>query len=139
MTEAGLEMLKRHEELRLAAYRCPAGKWTIGWGHTNKVHEGDTCTKEEAEDFLLYDVVVAERDARSLITHFDTLTPRQQDAIINLAFNLGRKKLSGFTTTLNYIRTGKYAAAADSLSHTKWAKDVGSHRSYDIITAIREG
>jgi GH24 family phage-related lysozyme (muramidase) len=56
-----------------------------------------------------------------------------------LAFNLGRKTLSKFTTTLNYIRTGRYAAAANSLARTKWARDVGIHRSDDIIRAIREG
>ncbi|MFA5186667.1 MAG: lysozyme [Patescibacteria group bacterium] len=139
MTEAGIKMLKGHEGLRLVAYKCPAGKLTIGYGHTNKVKEGDTCTITEAEAFLLYDIAVAEKDAQLLIKHFPSLTPRRQDAITNLALNLGRTKLAKFTTTLNYIRTGKFAAAANSLAHTKWAKDVGKHRSGDIITAIREG
>ncbi len=139
MTPEGLEMLKRHEGLRLEAYLCPAGKRTIGYGHTGKVKMGTVITKEFADQLLSYDVAVAEKDARALIRHFDDLTPRRQDAVINLAFNLGRKKLSTFHTTLNYIRKGSWAAAADSLSHTKWAKDVGPNRSGDIIGAIREG
>jgi lysozyme len=139
MTEAGLAMLKEHEGLRLVAYRCPAGKWTIGYGHANKVHEGDTCTEDEAEGYLLYDVAVAERDANALLSCFPSLSPRRQDAIANLAFNLGRTKLAKFTTTLNYIRTGKFQAAADSLSRTKWARDVGPNRARDITAAIKEG
>ena len=29
--------LKGYENLELTAYVCPAGKRTIGWGHTGKV------------------------------------------------------------------------------------------------------
>ncbi len=133
-------MLKRHEGLRLVSYRCPAGKLSIGFGHTNKVLPGDICTKEEADAFLSYDVAVAERDAEALLGKtFFVLSPRRQDAVINLAFNMGRRRLSAFVTTLNYLRTGKFTAAAGSLSRTKWVKDVGAGRSGDIITAIREG
>lgn len=38
--QAGLDLIKQYEGCRLAAYRCAAGVWTIGYGHTAGVHSG---------------------------------------------------------------------------------------------------
>ena len=48
-----LKLIKDSEGCKLKAYKCPADKWTIGFGNTfyedgDKVKEGDTITKEEA-------------------------------------------------------------------------------------------
>ena len=37
MTQQGLDLIKKYEGLRLEAYKCPAGVWTIGYGHTKGV------------------------------------------------------------------------------------------------------
>ncbi|MCD8134613.1 MAG: hypothetical protein LUH01_01140 [Parabacteroides gordonii] len=37
----GINLIKEHEGLRLEAYRCPAGIYTIGYGHTAGVRRGD--------------------------------------------------------------------------------------------------
>ena len=46
---AGLELIKKFEGCRLVAYRCAAGVWTIGYGHTQGVKQGQTCTQKQAE------------------------------------------------------------------------------------------
>ena len=33
----GLALIKKFEGLELNAYKCPAGVWTIGYGHTKGV------------------------------------------------------------------------------------------------------
>ena len=38
MGEKGLKLVKSFEGLYLKAYKCPAGVWTIGYGHTGKVN-----------------------------------------------------------------------------------------------------
>ena len=38
-------LVKEFEGLYLKAYKCPAGVWTIGWGHTSGVREGMTITR----------------------------------------------------------------------------------------------
>ncbi|WP_193432926.1 glycoside hydrolase family protein [Candidatus Williamhamiltonella defendens] len=38
----GIEQIKAFESLRLKAYLCPGGRWTIGYGHTKGVKAGDT-------------------------------------------------------------------------------------------------
>lgn len=55
-----LKIIKEFEGLRLEAYRCPAGTWTIGYGTTRypgkdggPVRKGDTITPEQAESYLL--------------------------------------------------------------------------------------
>ena len=49
----GLELIKHFEGCELKAYLCPAGVWTIGYGHTKGVKEGDVITAEEADAMLL--------------------------------------------------------------------------------------
>ena len=53
MTEAGLALIKRFEGYRGEAYLCPAGVWTIGYGHTSvagnpAVTRGAKMNREEA-------------------------------------------------------------------------------------------
>jgi lysozyme len=43
------------EGLKLAAYQDTGGVWTIGFGHTAGVKEGDTCTPEQAATWLAVD------------------------------------------------------------------------------------
>ena len=52
----GLTIIKDHEGLELEAYKCPAGVWTIGYGHTKGVKKGDKCSKADAESWLVEDI-----------------------------------------------------------------------------------
>ena len=47
----GLNLIKHFEGCELQAYKCPAGVWTIGYGHIKGVSEGMTITQEEREQF----------------------------------------------------------------------------------------
>ena len=40
INDAGLDLVRSFEGLRTEAYRCPAGVWTIGYGHTGDVQPG---------------------------------------------------------------------------------------------------
>jgi GH24 family phage-related lysozyme (muramidase) len=143
MTNEGFSVLKSDEALRLKAYRDTEKVWTIGWGHTAGVYEGMTITKEQAEKLLLADWRVAENDSLSLLFNYTSLgeCPRR-DAIVMLSFILGYTRFSRFTTTLNYLRLGRWNQACDSLSRTKWFRDLrgdrpGIQRPERIIYAIK--
>ena len=82
----GLSLIKQHEGLRLTAYQCNAGVWTIGYGHTKGVKEGDTCTQDQADAWLLEDVEHAESAVNSQGL---TLTQNQFDALVSFVFNVG--------------------------------------------------
>lgn len=86
ISNKGIELIKRHEGLVLKAYRCPADKWTIGYGHTLNVKSTDVINKEQAECFLRQDVKSAESDVNREKLN---LTQNQFDALVSFVFNLG--------------------------------------------------
>ena len=56
LSQNGVNLIKNLEGYREKPYKCSAGKLTIGYGHTNKVYEGQRITKEQADNFLKEDV-----------------------------------------------------------------------------------
>nr|DAG48827.1 MAG TPA: Lysozyme [Caudoviricetes sp.] len=91
----GLNLIKESEGLRLKAYKCPAGVWTIGYGHTGKdVKKGMVITEEKATELLKRDIERFERhvSAYDKIYHF---TSNEFSALVSFAFNLG--SITGLT------------------------------------------
>jgi lysozyme len=83
---AGIDLIKQFESLRLDAYLCPAGVWTIGWGHTAGVREGMQIAADLAEGLLRADIERVEQGLASVI--LVPLTEGQHDALVSLCFNL---------------------------------------------------
>jgi hypothetical protein len=52
----GLNLIKQFEGCHLTSYKCPAGVWTIGYGHTQGVTEGQSITQEQADLYLKTDL-----------------------------------------------------------------------------------
>ena len=71
----------------LTAYRCPAGKWTIGWGETDNVRPGDTCTPEQADQWLLEDLTERTREVLAMCTVEPS--PNELGALVTFAYNIG--------------------------------------------------
>ena len=93
--------IQEFEGLRLTAYKCPAGVWTIGFGHTKGVKMGQTITKAQAETLLRGDLLPCEEYVRGLNLE---LTQGQFDALVDFCFNLGTAALQR-STLLQKIRT----------------------------------
>lgn len=55
VSEKGLAIIKKYEGCRLTAYVCPAGKLTIGYGHTKGVKKGQKITQAQAEAYSEHD------------------------------------------------------------------------------------
>lgn len=83
----GVALIQRSEQLRLKAFKpTPADVWTIGWGHTKGVKDGDTCTLEQANAWFLEDVAISEQAINRLGYK---LTQAMFDALVSLAYNCG--------------------------------------------------
>jgi len=124
----GLTILKNAESLRLKAYLCPAGVWTIGWGHTKGVRQGDTCTVIEAEKFLRDDCAEFEAAVTRLVKV--PITDNQFSALVSFAFNVGSDEDAdtipeglGDSTLLKRLNGGDYIGAANEFR--KWTKAGG--------------
>ena len=85
----GLNIIKESEGLRLKAYKCPAGVWTIGYGHTGKdVKKGMVITEEKATDLLRSDIARFERH----VSYYDKIygfTSNEFSALVSFAYNIG--------------------------------------------------
>lgn len=86
-SERGLSIIKKFEGFRADAYRCPAGIWTIGYGHTKGVKPGDKVTREEAEKLLREDVKIYEDGVRTYVKV--PLNQNEFDALVSFCYNVG--------------------------------------------------
>lgn len=86
-SQRGIDLIKEFEGYSERVYMCAGGKYTIGYGHTRGVEPGDTCTREQAEEYLRQDLQDAEETVLALITV--PLTQNQFDALVSLVYNIG--------------------------------------------------
>ncbi len=116
------EQLLVDEGLRLKPYRCTAGRLTIGVGR-NLEDRGIS----EAEALLLLDNDITDCWGRLAARQPWVLAAPEavQEALVNMAFNLGVAGLLGFKETLALLETEKYAEAARAMLASKWARQVG--------------
>lgn len=93
--QAGLALIKQYEGCRLVAYRCAAGVWTIGYGHTAGVHSGMTITQAQADAYLQQDIAKFEGYVNNpaYVPITEQLNQNQFDALASFAFNLGAGNL----------------------------------------------
>jgi lysozyme len=82
----GIQLIKDFEGLKLESYKCPAGVWTIGYGHTKGIKPNVVIDQMRAEDLLIEDIAPIERMLNKLGINF-----RQEcfDALVSWNFNLG--------------------------------------------------
>lgn len=110
------DFIKKEEGFKLTSYKCPAGVWTIGWGHTTDpyfaVRPGQTITKEKAEDLFQHDLQEAES---AVVTRVKVpLNKWQLGALVSLVFNIGETRFAG-STLLRRLNTGDYKAVPRQL------------------------
>jgi lysozyme len=108
-----MEVVKKWEGLRLKAYKCPAGVWTIGYGHTEGVKPSDVWTKEQAEEALA-------RELEKRRTALLRLCPELRDepenriaACVSLAYNIGNAAFAR-SSVYRYIVAERYDDAANA-------------------------
>lgn len=85
-SHVGIALIKSFESLRLEAYRCPAGIWTIGYGHTAGVRRGDRIDAQKAEQLLTDDL---RRFEDVVNRECPGINQNQFDALVSFTFNVG--------------------------------------------------
>jgi lysozyme len=86
ISSKGLILIEDHERCVLVSYICPAGKMTVGIGHTRTAKYGMTITREQAYELLKSDVAVCEA---VINRHLPNLNQNQFDALVSFVFNIG--------------------------------------------------
>jgi lysozyme len=133
--------IERDEGCRLTAYQDSVGVWTVGYGHAY-VQPGTVWTQATADAQLRADVATAETGLDIHLPWWRTLDDIRQDCLVNQAFNLGVDGLVKFTTYLELVKAGNYAAASQDEMHTFWAKQVGDRATrlaQQMLTGVHDG
>ena len=126
--------LERDEGLRLKPYRDSVGKLTIGYGR-NLDDVG--ISQLEALDMLDNDVERATNDLHREIPWHQHLPDDVRRGLLNMCFNLGWPRLSGFKKMLAALDNNDFNLAADEALDSKWARQVGP-RAERIAKLFRE-
>jgi len=121
ISQAGIDLIKQCEGVRLHVYKDAVGKATIGVGHLIRPGESfTTITEAEAEDLLRQDVSAAERAISGLVKV--GLSQNQFDALVCFVFNVGANAFKN-STMLRMLNERQYAGAAAQFG--RWTKAGG--------------
>lgn len=111
--DAGRKIIMDAEGCRLEAYKCPAGVWTIGYGHTGDVKAGQVITQHQAEVILEHDLQACEFAVGKMAPQ---ATGPQFSALVSLAFNIGTGALERSRLMRAFRQGAILTAAAEFLS-----------------------
>lgn len=120
MGQKGFDLIKQFEGFKANAYKCPANVWTIGYGTTKGVKEGQHITVATANTFLLNDVAQFVKDINTLVKV--PLTQNQFDALVCFVYNVGTGNFRS-STLLKMINSRNFAGAAAQF--VRWNKAKG--------------
>lgn len=133
-SRAGLGLVKTFEGCKLAAYLCPAGVPTIGYGRTRGVKLGQKITQVQANTWVEQEYDEFEAAVRKLLRV--PVSANQLGALVSFAYNLGTGALAG-STLLRKLNAGDYKGAAAQFASWDKARIDGALRALPGLTKRR--
>ena len=131
-----IKRLQEEEGLSLKLYKCPAGKWTIGYGRNL---EAKGISRAEACMMLANDLTDAIHQCEKNILYFDALPANVQEVLVDMCFNMGIGNLLLFKKMLTAISKGYYLTASDELMDSKYARSKWTRRRAERNCEILRG
>ena len=123
ISDEGISLIKRYEGYKTTPYRCPAGLYTVGYGHVigNGLQLSDkwnrTFSLGEIDELLRTDLARFERGVLRYCTVY--LTQSQFDATVSFSFNLGLGVLQRSTLRQKLNRGDYDGASKEFLKYTR--------------------
>ncbi len=103
-------------------YKCPAGYWTIGYGHNLEAHG---LPESMVEEFLNTALVRTQDECESKIRGWDNLNEARKSVVIDMNFNMGWPTFSKFKKFLAALEKGDWENAAEEMEDSNWFRQVG--------------
>ncbi len=120
ISEDGLELIRNFEGCETDAYQDSVGVWTIGYGHTKGVEEGQTCSFEDAEIMLSQEMEEYEGYINDMVKV--DLQQHEFDSLVAWVYNLGPTNL-GESTMLKVLNGGQFDRVPDEMK--RWNRAGG--------------
>lgn len=127
-----IESIKVNEGFRANIYQCIAGVDTVGYGfNVNYLEEDELALNKGVVEPMTPEVahkileLKLEKLKAALIREFSWVEQKPiivQEALLEMAYQLGIPKMKSFSQTLTYIKEDNYQQAAINLRKSKWAK-----------------
>ena len=114
--------LERDEGVRLKPYLDTVGKTTIGIGR-NLTDNGITAA--EAKVLLQNDLFRVANELDRVAPWWRKMSQVRQNALVNMAFNLGLPRLLTFKKMMVALENGNFETAWAEAMGSKWAAQVG--------------
>ena len=124
-------------------YLDTVGVATIGHGTTHIFGKPVTLsdspvTEAEAREMMRAELYLACMDAQSLFGRFNEMCDVRQEILANMAYNVGKTRLSGFERMILAAETLNYYQMAQEMKNSKWYRQVGQ-RSVRLYYAMLNG
>ena len=130
--EALREQLKIDEVVKYEIYKDHLGYPTFGIGHliteNDPEHgepDGTEISEERVNEVFETDVAKFVSESKILFPDLDELPDVAQQVIVNMAFNMGRPRLSKFKNFIAGVNDRDWTRAAEEMMDSRWATQVG--------------
>ena len=118
------DALKAEEGFVAHCYICTAGAHTVGYGRNIDQKHGGIGISEDEADYLLRNDIDRTISECQRWDWFDELDPVRQSVVVQLCFQLGWPRLSGFNRMLTALTKQDYETAAAELLDSRFAEQV---------------
>ncbi len=132
------KQLRRDEGVVKHAYRDHLGYLTIGAGFLIDERRGGAMPDAVIDFWLDYEIDQRRNALKAILPFFNALDEVRQDALVNMAYQMGVNGLLGFKRTLHYLQRGDYELAAKEALDSNWAKQT-PERAARIAKQIETG
>ena len=140
------ESIKIHEGFRSSVYLCPTGHPTVGYGFRVADLSADELalnggavepmSKEVAEKILDIKITKFKKQVYNALPWLTYAPMDIQDALCEMAYQMGVAGLLGFKNTLAMIKAKRYSEAAENMLKSKWATQTPK-RAKQIANLVR--
>ena len=138
------EDLVRHEGYVTEIYLCSEGYPTFGIGHMVTEDDmeytwpvGTPVTDERILQVFHQDCLNAVADAEALVNDIHSHPDDVIRVLVNMAFNLGRRRLGRFKKMLAAVEARDYKTASQEMIDSRWYNQVG-RRSVELVEIMRK-
>ena len=128
-----IDVLIKHEDIRLKPYRCTAGRLTIGIGRNL---DDNGISRQEAVHLCINDILNCVSDLKTIFPRWSEFSENRQIALVDMRFNLGYKGFRSFKNMITAIRLDDWVTAIKEATDSKWFTDVQKDRSDRVISLM---
>ena len=132
MAPEHFNLTKEFEGYSETLYKCPAGKWTIGWGRNI---EDRGISEDEAELMFRNDINNAIRDLIGVFPNLHHMEPPIRIVLVDMMFNMGLPSFLTFTQFIIAAKRQDKPTMVREMKDSAWYIQVGN-RSKKLIELL---